>query len=233
MPHQKLKKVFSNQAFIKILGTITLFLTLTPFFKSSAQVMFLPESTSTSFSVSPSTIINSSPSTSSLGEFSLPLVHTLPQFESLEPTPEPISFQLYLLFSFFFADFIANALVLSLGYLILKKIELIKSWRFLKYIFFVTIGGGLVNLIVIFLLNFGSPWWSIILAERKFWLGLTIPFGVYNYWLSRRIFNLNKKQAFFIGLITGISNLFPRLSFTLLFQFLVNLIIPPRGELIL
>jgi len=224
MPHQKLKRVLSAQAFIKILGTLTLFLILTPFFKSSAQVMFLPKSTSTSFSVSPSTI---------LGEFPSPLVHTLPQFESLEPTPEPISFQLYLLFSFFFADFIANALVLSLGYLILKKIELIKSWRFLKYIFFVTIGGGLVNLIVIFLLNLGSPWWSIILAERKFWLGLTIPFGVYNYWLSRRIFNLNKKQAFFIGLITGISNLFPRLSFTLLFQFLVNLIIPPRGELIL
>ena len=40
----------------------------------------------------------------------------------------------------FIINLIVNGFILSISYLILRQKRLIKSWKFLKYIFFVTIG---------------------------------------------------------------------------------------------
>ena len=229
MPHQKLKKVFSNQAFIKILGTITLFLILTPFFKSSAQVKNLEKITPTYFSASPSTLPNISSTPTSPTPFpeepeEFPFRAVTPRFHLPSPTPEPkvlISSRLSEFFLSLCIVFIANSFLLSFAYLILKKAKLIKSWQFLKYIFFVTIGEALLNSIVIFLLNFGTCCLIMIVTfELPFLLGYIVPSGFYTYWLSRRIFNLDKKQAIFVGLIIGISNfILPKEYFKLFIPF--------------
>jgi hypothetical protein len=81
----------------------------------------------------------------------------------------------------------------------------------LKYIFFVTIGGALIDLIFVggaYLSRVKGPLYpnmkliNIVLWGSVFFTFLGLAF--YNYWLSRRLFNLNRKQAIFIGLIMGI-----------------------------
>jgi len=229
MPHQKLKRVLSAQAFIKILGTITLFLILTPFFKSSAQVKTLEKITPTYFSASSSTLPNISSTPPSPTPFpeepeEFPFPAVTPRFRLPPLTPEPKVSISSLLSEFFLSlciVFIANSFLLSFAYLILKKTKLIKSWQFLKYIFFVTIGEAFLNSIVIFLLNFGSSCCLIIVMfELPFLLAYSIPSGFYTYWLSRRIFNLDRKQAIFVGLIIGISNfILPKQYFKLFIPF--------------
>jgi len=118
-------------------------------------------------------------------------------------------------FGIFCIDFIVNAFILTIGYLILKQRNLIKCKKFLKYIFFVTLGGALIDLLSIggyFLLTkfkgvplypkgpLVPPFELLIVLIFLTFLGLAF----YNYWLSRRLFNLNRKQAIFIGLIMGI-----------------------------
>jgi hypothetical protein len=114
-------------------------------------------------------------------------------------------------FGIFCIDFIVNAFILIISYLILKQKELIRSWKFLKYIFFVTIGGALIDLIFVggaYLSRVKGPLYpdmkliNIVLWGSVFLTFLGLAF--YNYWLSRRLFNLNRKQAIFIGLIMGI-----------------------------
>jgi len=117
------------------------------------------------------------------------------------PEPTPFLPQLLRFLKILCLDFIVNAFVLGVGYLILKRKSLIKSWKFLKYVFFVTIGGALIDLIYV-----GGQYMryniSILfdLSVLLTFLGLVF----YNYWLSKRFFNLTKKQAIFIGLIMGI-----------------------------
>jgi len=227
------KKVLPNQAFIKILGTLTLFLILTPFFKSSAQVKTLEKITPTYFSASPSTLPNISSTPISPTPFpeepeEFPFSATLPRFEIIWPSPQPEFSPLEYLSSFFkyrrppfllliflFIDFIAYALILSISYLILKKANLIKSRQFLKYIFFLTIGGGLIKLVIGILIDYLSlifsceqdEIWAMILVGIPF-LSPIFLIGFYNYWLSRRTFNLDKKQTIFISVIIGIFSFF-------------------------
>ena len=218
MPHPQ--KVLFNQAFIKILGTTTLFLILTPFFKSSAQEIILPEFTPTPVLTSSPTLPNiSSPSASPISSpaeveefpFATATIRIPPP---LCPSEPPAFHQFLLEISLpLCIAFIANSFVLSVSYLILKKANLIKSWRFLKYIFFVTIGQTLISLSVPFLIELVYPnpnysYCGIIIGP--FDLGILFGFivlpGFYAYWLSGRIFNLDKKQAIFVGAIIGIVN---------------------------
>ena len=61
----------------------------------------------------------------------------------------------------FGVNFILNLIILVVGYLILKKISLIKSWRFLKYTFFVTLGGAIIDFgLSYFLISLLGQLWS-------------------------------------------------------------------------
>ena len=130
-----------------------------------------------------------------------------------EPEPEPIlTLTWFSFFKAFCINFIVNTFILSIGYLILKQRRVIRSWKFLKYIFFVTIGGALIDLIFVGGLYLSAPkdlfypntelikgfiFWS---SDLITFLGLV----VYNYWLSRKFFQLTRRQALFIGIIMGI-----------------------------
>ncbi len=124
------------------------------------------------------------------------------------PEPTPMYIRILQILGILCIDFIVNAFVLSIGYLILKQVKLIKSWKFLKYIILVTLGGALIDLILVagayfsFSKGFFYPYFLHVINSSTFltFLGLAI----YNYWLSRRFFNLTKRQAVFIGLIMGI-----------------------------
>jgi len=69
----------------------------------------------------------------------------------------------------FGVNFILNLIILVVGYLILKKISLIKSWRFLKYTFFVTLGGAIIDFgLSYFLISLlGRLWSSVIHYPAK------------------------------------------------------------------
>lgn len=115
----------------------------------------------------------------------------------------PIWAPFYYLILAFGINLIVNAFFLIIVYLILKKKKLIISLKFLKYLFFVTLGGFLIDLI--YIIPKLSSRIFIIITIRPITLLLTIfGIGLYNYWLSRKIFNLNKKEAFFVGLIIAI-----------------------------
>jgi len=118
----------------------------------------------------------------------------------------------------FIINLIVNGFILSISYFILRQKRLIKSWKFLKYIFFVTIGGALIDLvyvagdsadtIVTYMVDYlvYTPeiirLFSVIKLLSVLFTFLGLLF--YNYWLSRRIFNLTKKQGIFIGITMSI-----------------------------
>ena len=117
--------------------------------------------------------------------------------------PPPIWAPYYYIFLAFGINLIANAFFLIIVYLILKKKKLIISLKFLKYLFFVTLGGFLIDLIYI-IPKLSSRIFTTI-TIRPITLLLTIlGIGFYNYWLSRKTFNLNKKEATFVGLVAAI-----------------------------
>jgi len=117
----------------------------------------------------------------------------------------------------FCINLIVTVFFLTIAYLVLKRGKLIISLKFLKYIFLVVVGGFLIDLIYI------VPKEIIIILQERFYeptfiesglelfgivpifLFLTIlGIGFYNYWLPRKIFALNKKEAIFIGLVAAI-----------------------------
>jgi hypothetical protein len=127
------------------------------------------------------------------------------------PEPTPILIQVIRFFGILIIDFIVNAFVLCIGYLILKQKKLIKSWKFLRYVVFVTIGGALIDLIYVggmYLSRFKGPLYPNMVLMGIVLLGsvllTSLGLAFYNYWLSRKVFNLTKKQAIFIGIIMGI-----------------------------
>jgi len=138
-------------------------------------------------------------------------------------------------------NFILNFIILLVGYLILKKISLIKSWKFLKYTFFVTLGGAIIDFgLSYFLISLLGQLWSSTIHSpdqvemRMFFLSTGIITGIigffvlgfYNYWLSKKYLNLNHKEAIVIGTIMGIfSN--PAWFLAYLFSRMSNMIIDP------
>ena len=101
--------------------------------------------------------------------------------------------------------FIINAFFLRIGCLIIKQKVLIKSWRSLKYILLAAIGGLLITVGGLFIgVSFLNKFQ--LFKDKYYWMNILIIFLIlifYNYWLSRRILNLSKKQAIFIGTIMG------------------------------
>jgi len=97
----------------------------------------------------------------------------------------------------FLIEFIVGGFVFAGCFLILKKGNLIRSKKFLYYILLAAFGAALVA--GIYSLN---PFLSLL----GFYGFLSSPLllGLYNYWLSRRFFNLERKKAIFIGLMMGI-----------------------------
>jgi len=187
MKDQKLITTLSNRTFIKILGITILCLVLMSHLKCLAEI----------------------------GDIAPPIGDIIPPGDLPSPWPEPeptpIFIQILKFLGILCIDFIVNAFVLSIGYLILKQKGLIRTWRFLKYVFLVTIGGALIDLIYVGgqdLGRFKGPLYpnmklmGIVLLGSVFLTFLGLAF--YNYWLSRRFFNLSRKQAIFIGLIMGI-----------------------------
>ena len=138
-------------------------------------------------------------------------------------------------------NFILNLIVLLIGYLIIKKTSLIKSWKFLKYTFFVTLGGAIIDFgLSYFLISILVQLWSLIFhsagqGERgMFYLSTGVIAGVigffvlgfYNYWLSKKYLNLNHKEALLIGIIMGILTN-PAWFLAYLFSRMSNMIIDP------
>lgn len=123
----------------------------------------------------------------------------------------------------FCANFLINVFLLIIGFLILKQKNLIRSWRFFKYVFFVTLGGAFIDLIYVVpkeyleafeimrniseghpLKEVGQPGGPVATFMPIFALLTIASLILYNYWLSRKFFNLSKKKAILIGLIMGI-----------------------------
>jgi len=115
--------------------------------------------------------------------------------------PPPIWAPFYYTLLSFGINLIANAFFLVIVYLILKKKKLIISLKFLKYLLFVTFGGFLIDLI--YIIPKLSSVTFITITPITFLLTIC-GIGFYNYWLSRKIFNLNKKEAIFVGLVAVI-----------------------------
>ena len=130
-----------------------------------------------------------------------------PPYPTPKPKPIPALVKILGFFKILFVNFFVNAFVLSVGYFILNQKRLIKSWKFLKYIVLVTIGGALIDLVYVSGGYLSRIIFNLKLADFIFGASIFLTFlGLvfYNYWLSRKFFNLSKKQAIFIGAITGI-----------------------------
>ena len=133
-------------------------------------------------------------------------------------------FSNWVLFSLVY--FLLNVCILGIGYFILKKNVSVKIWRFLAHVVSAMIGGGLIQFIIYFcwkdigLIVFLPP--DRALLWRIFFLIgvsvlISLILGGYNYWLSRKLLNLSKKQSIFIGIIMGVfTNLFWLFPFLLL-----------------
>jgi len=102
--------------------------------------------------------------------------------------------------------------------------------KFLKYVFLITLGGILIDFIFIigqylsrvkgpFYPDFGSMNTILLVSVLLSFLALFF----YNYWLSRKIFGLSKKQGIFLGLIIAIFT-HPILSLVIstYLEFLIN-----------
>lgn len=133
-------------------------------------------------------------------------MNILAQLERIKFPPVVIPFALYVTIKIIIWTlailaivFIVNTALLCISYLILKRKGLIKkSWKFLKYIFLVTIGGILISLIYFIV----EEYISFIIGYTFYLIFLSL--GLYNYWLSKRFFSLIRKQAIFIGVVTGL-----------------------------
>jgi hypothetical protein len=138
-----------------------------------------------------------------------------PPYPKPKPEPTPLFLKFLTFLGIFCIDFIVNAFFLTISYLILKEIKLTKSWRFLKYIFFATTGGILIDLIYVSGLYFTplTIFGSLIIYPRDieamgillgFFFLLFLSLTIFNYWLSQQFFHLPRRKAIFIGLIMGV-----------------------------
>lgn len=168
----KIPRRFSfNKSFIKIFGVIIVGLFLFSFFECSANPI----------SILPGDVAPVIPGPDS-GEVSL-LTKVLKSLGVL------------------CLNFLINSIVLCLVYLILKQKNLIKSFRFLKYILFVTLGGALIDFIYVGgqYMRYNIP----ILFDLSVLLTF-LGLGVYNFWLCRKIFGLSREKALFVGLAMAV-----------------------------
>lgn len=95
-----------------------------------------------------------------------------------------------------------NIVILCIGYAIIKKTVLIKSWKFLLYTILVTLIGFPTNLIGTFM-SFKTD--AVIVGTILLSLFLVfLVLFLYNSWLARIFWKLRKKQAIFIGLLLAI-----------------------------
>jgi len=136
-------------------------------------------------------------------------------------------------------NFVINFIILVISYSIIKKTSLIKSWKFLKYTLFVTLGGAIIDFgVSYFLIYFLAKLWSSLIHSKGemgvFFLFTGIVAGIigfftlgfYNYWLSKKYLNLNHKEALLIGIIMGIFTN-PVWFLAVLFYEMSNMIIDP------
>ena len=91
--------------------------------------------------------------------------------------------------------FFINLFTLLISYAIIQKFRLVKSWRFVRYLVLVIIGGFIINAIAIWVAKGGFVF-SILLA------GLLL--FVYNFALCKKFFGLSEKKATVIGCLMGI-----------------------------
>lgn len=132
-------------------------------------------------------------------------MNILAQLEIVELPPVVIPFALYITIKTIIWTlaivaivFIVNTALLCINYFILRRKNLIKSWKFLKYILLVTVGGILISLIYFIV----EEYISFIIGYTFYLIFLSL--GLYNYWLSKRFFSLIRKQAIFIGVVIGL-----------------------------
>jgi len=126
----------------------------------------------------------------------------------------------------FAANFLINLLILVIILLIFRQISFIKTGKFIKYAFFVTLGGFFIDLIYVvpkFLLDSFIDATEFIYTESEIMdipilgyvttLTTLLPFFilltlacliVYNYWLSKKTFNFTPSKSFLLGLLIGI-----------------------------
>lgn len=154
----------------------------------------------------------------------------------LMPPPIVISLLYYppLILIILGINLVINFFLLAICYLILRKGVPIMSWKFLRYVFFVSVGGFLIDLIyaipkislearlVPSAMEIGQIDWALTIENfLPVFLFLTvIGLALFNYWLSKKYFHLNKKEAIFIGLVIGI------LGGPIFLYFLANFSIP-------
>lgn len=99
---------------------------------------------------------------------------------------------------FIISNFLINAIILSVVYIILKKAFLLKSLKFWDYIILVTIGGFLIDFIFVvgnYYLSY-LAWIFIIITS--------LVLLIYNYYLSKMFFKPTSREALLVGLVMGI-----------------------------
>jgi hypothetical protein len=92
-------------------------------------------------------------------------------------------------------DLVVDAAVLIVGYSILRRFDVIASWDFAKYVVIVMIAGLLIDLLSTVSLGSGKTAYAL--------LAFTL-LSLYNFSLSRKIFDINRREALVIGLFMGI-----------------------------
>ncbi len=98
--------------------------------------------------------------------------------------------------------FVLNIIILCIGYAVIKKAVLIKSWKFLLYTILVMVIGFPANFIGT-LMSFKTDAVSVGTVLLNLFFVFLVLF-LYNSWLARIFWKLRKKQAIFIGLLLAI-----------------------------
>ena len=100
----------------------------------------------------------------------------------------------------FLFTFVAGEIIFAICSLILKKSSLIKSKKSLIYVSLATLGSILLGVTSSFVvLQFSSYYLSLLCFLFLFPLLLTL----YNYWLSKKFFDLQEREAIFTSLMMG------------------------------
>ncbi|MBN1168674.1 hypothetical protein JXA63_02170 [Candidatus Woesebacteria bacterium] len=116
-------------------------------------------------------------------------------------------FKEYRLVWLFITYFSLNFIGLLAGYLLIKKRDLVVHWRFLRYVFLITVLGYLSiysSGFGVYLLGDNIFSMSVVLLGIIFAANFILPtilIFLVNYFLSKRLYELTKKQSLVIGLI--------------------------------
>ncbi len=115
--------------------------------------------------------------------------------------PETLTLGTFLIF---WVNFFINLFFLVVSYLLLRKKEFIISFKFLKYTFFVTVVGFFIDFSYYFLDRLIPDF--INWLNRWFFIGIVISLliGGFNFWFSKKMFRLTKKEAIFVGVVMAI-----------------------------